>query len=93
MTREMTTMSLKLIFVTRLFDKVNFTVIICKNFYIRLEVTTVVNFSIFPTIVPSYGRNITCVRTAISYIGLTDASKGYQCVKGMSCLSTIRTVE
>jgi len=37
--------------------------------------------------------NITCVKIAISYIGLTDALKGYQFVKGMSWLSTICTVE
>jgi len=93
MTREIKTKSLKLIFVTHLFDKVNFTVIICKHFYTRLEFTTVVKVSIFPTNVPSYGRNITCVKIAISYIGLNDTSKGYQFVKGILWLSTIRTIE
>jgi hypothetical protein len=37
MTREITTISLKLIFVTHLFDKLNFTVNICKHAYIRLD--------------------------------------------------------
>ena len=93
MTREMTTSTLKLIFVTHLFDKVNFTVNISTNFYISSEFTTFVKVCIFLTIVPGYGMNITCVKIAISYIGLTDASKGYQFVKGMSWLSTICTVE
>jgi len=44
MTREMTTISLKLIFVTHLFDKVNFPKNISTQFYIRLEFTTFLNF-------------------------------------------------
>jgi hypothetical protein len=93
MTRELTTISLKLMFVTHLFDKVNFTVIICKHFYMRLEFTTVVKVSISPTIVPSYGKNITCVKIATTYIELNDTSKGYHFVKGISWFSTIRTVK
>ena len=93
MTREMTTVSLQLIFVTHLFDKVNFPEYFSTHFYIGLEFTTLIKVCIFLTIVPGYCMNITCVKIAISYIGLTDASKGYQFVKGMSWLSTICTVE
>jgi hypothetical protein len=91
MTREIT-IFLSICIVTHLFDKVNFTVNICKHVYIRLEFTFV-KVPIFPKRVPCYCKNITCVKIAISYIGLTDASKGYQFVKGMSWSSTIRTVE
>jgi hypothetical protein len=74
-TRVIKTKSLKLIFVTHLFDKINFTLIICKHFHTRLECTTVVKVSIFPTTVPSYGKNVTCDKIAISCIELNDTSK------------------
>jgi len=32
------------------------------------------------------------VKFAISYIGLTDTSKGYQLTKNISCLITMRTI-
>ena len=92
MTRVLQTLLLKLIFRAHLLEIGNGVLEISKGFVDPLTIYIAIFLKVIMfTILPRYGKNITCVKFAVSYTGLTEASKGYQDVIIISWSSTIRT--